>query len=303
MDWALPLPIRGPAKAILMCLAYHHNGKTGRCDPSVPTIALETGCHRETVFSGLKKLISIGAITAKRRAYNSNAFVLHFDWKPSTILSGKPDKAVLSILSGKADNADRPTPSEKPDKANRALLSGKPLSRCPEKPTVTGREPSTHENQISTGSPVGVIAGGRPREAGDGSSSVRPIAARAREHSVENANNSVQAGSQPADKPAARQAVRRRLTPPKQQQPRDPVSDVVTWVAKATGRHVGELWGTAIQWHEELLAAGFTDAEAQQAIAEDGAAARDSGKLVGDPLIMITARLRTRMQLRRQVAP
>lgn len=34
--------------------------------------------------------------------------------------------------------------------------------------------------------------------------------------------------------------------------------------------HEGQLWGTALTWHDTLTAAGYGDQEAQQAIFEQG---------------------------------
>jgi hypothetical protein len=73
------LPIRGWPKSILMLLAYHTNPKTGQCDPSEETLAVESGAYRETVIGALTELKRLGVVSARRRRRKSAAYTIHFE--------------------------------------------------------------------------------------------------------------------------------------------------------------------------------------------------------------------------------
>src|SRR5262245_39807326 len=58
-----------PAVAlVLLRLAWHHREKTGKCFPSVDTLATETGLARSTVLQALGWLDTHGAITRVPRS-------------------------------------------------------------------------------------------------------------------------------------------------------------------------------------------------------------------------------------------
>ncbi len=52
----------------LLCLAHHHNAKTGRCDPSASTIASQTGLSRRSVVSAVQGLDLKGIISVEARS-------------------------------------------------------------------------------------------------------------------------------------------------------------------------------------------------------------------------------------------
>lgn len=54
---------RGPARAVLLVLAYHAHRDGSRAHPTIETIAWEAGLHRATVFSALTELQAISEIT------------------------------------------------------------------------------------------------------------------------------------------------------------------------------------------------------------------------------------------------
>lgn len=54
---------QGPARAVLLVLAYHGRRDGSRAHPTVETIAWEAGLHRSTVFDALKQLQAIDEIT------------------------------------------------------------------------------------------------------------------------------------------------------------------------------------------------------------------------------------------------
>ncbi len=62
-EWAYGLrDLSGPEKAVLLCLAWHHNGKTGLCCPGTALIAEETCLGLSTVKKALKSLEGKGLI-------------------------------------------------------------------------------------------------------------------------------------------------------------------------------------------------------------------------------------------------
>lgn len=62
-EWAYGLrELSGPEKAVLLCLAWHHNGKTGLCCPGTALIAEETCLGLSTVKKALKSLEGRGLI-------------------------------------------------------------------------------------------------------------------------------------------------------------------------------------------------------------------------------------------------
>jgi len=79
--WAWKQPVSDPgAKLVLLCLADHMNGQSGRCHPSVPTIAKMTGQSVRTVQRKLQLLTEIGLVRIERRSQGveplSNAYAL-----------------------------------------------------------------------------------------------------------------------------------------------------------------------------------------------------------------------------------
>lgn len=58
--WALDAGMSGPAQAVLLVLAIHHNAKTGQCNPSLKTISRESGFGVSTVKRALNDLEAAG---------------------------------------------------------------------------------------------------------------------------------------------------------------------------------------------------------------------------------------------------
>lgn len=67
VEWCRPFKISGWPKAVLFCLADHHNENTGRCDPSLLTIAREMGCSEQTARRSLRWLADHGYIVLQPR--------------------------------------------------------------------------------------------------------------------------------------------------------------------------------------------------------------------------------------------
>jgi hypothetical protein len=81
MTWARTVRFGSPIrKAIAYTLADHHNGDSGRCDPSVPTIAREADAGIRAVEINLRWMERAGAIAILRRPGCRNAYILNFAW-------------------------------------------------------------------------------------------------------------------------------------------------------------------------------------------------------------------------------
>jgi hypothetical protein len=154
--WCRPLPIRSWPKAVLVCLATHHNERDGRCDPSIRTIALETGCNVKTARQSLRALEEMGAIQALSRAGHTDQIRLILTWKPLPVVGGVPlpDKTgVISRLPLPDTTATPPycgrgpLPAvgpeyelEEPD-ASRAPLKGAAREELADAPSVSAHGP------------------------------------------------------------------------------------------------------------------------------------------------------------------
>ncbi|EDM70684.1 hypothetical protein RAZWK3B_14843 [Roseobacter sp. AzwK-3b] len=55
------------AKLVLLCLANRHNQETGRCDPSIPTIATDMKISERAARDGLRELERLGLVKTIRR--------------------------------------------------------------------------------------------------------------------------------------------------------------------------------------------------------------------------------------------
>jgi AraC-like DNA-binding protein len=82
LRWAAEVGgLNATARAVLTCLAKHYNHKTGRCFPSMQTIAEFVGCSTRHVIRLLKQLRDVGVIQwtarfSKRGSQTSNEYVL-----------------------------------------------------------------------------------------------------------------------------------------------------------------------------------------------------------------------------------
>jgi len=71
--------LAGSAKAILYELAGYHNAQTGRCFPSIRTIARNSGKKPQTIIGALRQLANAGLITITTGPRQSHAYTLHID--------------------------------------------------------------------------------------------------------------------------------------------------------------------------------------------------------------------------------
>lgn len=66
-----PKGVTLPGKLVLFALANRHNQETGRCDPSVKTIAKDLGISERSVQEGLRSLEQEGLIVTVERVQRS----------------------------------------------------------------------------------------------------------------------------------------------------------------------------------------------------------------------------------------
>lgn len=80
MSWAVTKKVTASQKLVLLMLANHTNGHTGRCDPSLPTLADECCMSKNTVIDAIKSLEKLGLLWVIRRRYKGvslpNRYVL-----------------------------------------------------------------------------------------------------------------------------------------------------------------------------------------------------------------------------------
>lgn len=64
-------------RLVAYMLADHHNDSTGRCDPSIPLLAEETGLHPRSVERAIHAIEREGHITVTRKAGVRHSYSLH----------------------------------------------------------------------------------------------------------------------------------------------------------------------------------------------------------------------------------
>lgn len=85
-----------PARIMAFWLLYHHNCGTGRCDPSIPTLAAEVGVSRSTAIRAINELISAEYFTrtTRRGRNHSNTYVPALDKNVSPMTPFNAGKGV-----------------------------------------------------------------------------------------------------------------------------------------------------------------------------------------------------------------
>lgn len=300
------------AFTVLALLGKYRNTETGECFPSAIRLARDLGIERRSVQRHLDKLVERGYLVVVPRRVKvkgaatrqtSNAFVMLFPPMPASAPATEDEET--------AEGWPTPQPDQNPPSEARkpAAAGATPCVAAEggEAPREGQNEPRPLRHMVASAATH------------DGTSAATPCVAlmlpsndpilnapfaeanareRARAAAAQEPDQDVvvgQASTEAVGRPEARQVVPVPGTKPMYQRPRDPVGDVVRWVASATGRREGELWGTALQWHADLEAAGLTDAEAQEIIADEGRVARQHGPAFGDPVELIGSGIRARI--------
>jgi hypothetical protein len=116
-NWAWRQWLSPNRKLVLLALADHHNGETGRCDPSIYRIKQKTGLKDRCIQGHLKGLAEQGLVTVQPRHSLTNRFILHFcnvisdgprDIKPDVDVSASQ----VAVVETGAMTAAAPAPAE-----------------------------------------------------------------------------------------------------------------------------------------------------------------------------------------------
>ena len=143
--------IPSPAKFVLRSLAWFHNGQTGRCDPSIATIANDCGISERTVYRQISLLEHCGFIKVINRGSRSNSYILtpmegkscwEYKW-----VSEIPEDSNLTHSQVKPDTQSPLSNS------HNLTHSHPPLSGCQVKPDTQSQQPDTQSIYPDTQSP------------------------------------------------------------------------------------------------------------------------------------------------------
>lgn len=132
MDWAWKQDLDPQAKLVLLFLADSHNGKDGRCHPSVSTIAKATGLSVSTTRRRLRDLEGRRLIATNPRRFANTATASNaYDIGPTVSLTGGVTVTVAPVsLTGATVTADRPIeePEENQEENTGGFQEGRTLS-------------------------------------------------------------------------------------------------------------------------------------------------------------------------------
>ncbi|AXH75377.1 MAG: helix-turn-helix domain protein [Microviridae sp.] len=113
---------KGPAKLVLILLAHHLNAGTGKCCPSVTTLAEEAGMKRQTVIDALKTLEAGGWITSRKTAGKATNYVLDMQPVPETA----PADQCRNRHYTSAENGTAPVPKTAPEQGSNREVNKNP---------------------------------------------------------------------------------------------------------------------------------------------------------------------------------
>lgn len=140
LSWARPLPVKGPAKAVLIALADHAN-MDDECWPSHATLANDTGLARSTVIKALAALRAQGLI----------------EWHNRYQKAGDKSSNLYRLLRG-SPTAGQGSPTVGQGlSANRTGVVRHSDGRGP----GAGHKPSLNPQESNNGNPVEIAIGGR----------------------------------------------------------------------------------------------------------------------------------------------
>jgi hypothetical protein len=132
MDWAWKQDLDPQAKLVLLFLADSHNGKDGRCHPSVSTIAKATGLSVSTTRRRLRDLEGRRLIATNQRRFANTATASNaYDIGPTVSLTGAVTGTGATVsLTGATVTADRPIeePEENQEENTGGFQEGRTLS-------------------------------------------------------------------------------------------------------------------------------------------------------------------------------
>jgi len=127
-QWSYCQSASGPATAVLTCLAFHHNARTGRCDPSLSTISEETGYSQRHVRRSLNELDRLGLVIRNYRTGKSAEYSLQFGDEDAPTA----DRSSEDMVS--ADRSSEDTLSKTPDRSSPKRVEREERSTAPTPP-------------------------------------------------------------------------------------------------------------------------------------------------------------------------
>lgn len=152
MTWATEQKVPANEKLVLLMLANHTNGQTGRCDPSLNRLAEECGMSRDTVIRAMKRLEEKGLIRVIRRtlegAQISNSYRLAM---PGVVMEGGVE--VVEVVTTPVAKCDR-GPVAQCNGGSSTMQRG-PVAGCYSKQEV---EPGIEPNPQTPTTPTGAAA-------------------------------------------------------------------------------------------------------------------------------------------------
>jgi len=109
--WAFKIRLPHLQKHVLLTLAYRHNHKTGRCDPSIQRLADDTGMSADSVRRNIKLLAELGHLEIVHRHRGPvqlrNKYVLRI----AEVIPADSE-GVLADSEGVLARGEYPTPTE-----------------------------------------------------------------------------------------------------------------------------------------------------------------------------------------------
>jgi hypothetical protein len=161
MDWAWKQDLDPQAKLVLLFLADSHNGKDGRCHPSVSTIAKATGLSVSTTRRRLRDLEGRRLIATNQRRFANTATASNaYDIGPTVRLTGAVTGTGATVsLTGATVTADRPIeePEENQEENTGGFQEGRTLS---EGRDLTLDVELNGDGRVSVGRPNGQASNG-----------------------------------------------------------------------------------------------------------------------------------------------
>ena len=137
------------ARFVAVTLAWHHNEQTGRCDPSLPLLAQETGLCVRAVRQALRTIEAAGLISSMPRPGGTPLYRLH----PHT---PAPDAAHPGSKCPPAGDAARqempptPAPHAAPPRQEMPPTPAPHAAKLERTGTGTGKEPNSYAPPMAT---------------------------------------------------------------------------------------------------------------------------------------------------------
>ncbi len=305
------LGLRSPLH-VLVLLGRYRNAKTGVCVPAVERIAAELGLKRRAVQQHIKKLLDCGYLTAigRRRengGWSSNAYTLLFPALPGEPDDGEedggghpagspedsPSEPVLpSASDAQANCAYPPSPGDDPVEDH---VEGVPPMRSPiaQGDAASLRNPCARMLRMNN-SPILTIDSNSPFA--EANARARPMEGHASDGEVD-ADTSACPGERSGMRVEAPHEAQQEVPLAKaramyQPPAGDPIVELVRRLSRQTGISEGALTVHMLIWHGLLAKTGIDAADAQRMLVAIGRPL-GYGKLNGDPVAQIDARVRT----------